>query len=264
MIDNSFYKNHVQRIGDQSLPAILFIPAFGDTSEVYTPLTETDLLNHYCLVLAELPGFGGAPPLNKPTTLENLASVVHSISNKEDAYIIVAHSVASIIASLAARQTSSVIDTIISLEGNLTPEDAYHSGTAADFNDAKEFHTAFLERLKKLAVEDPALIRFRAAVATANTKALWELGCDAHDFSSKHSPGKVLCQVNNVFYFYNPDNCPQATLGWLENNSINRVQLDGVSHWMSFHQPYLVAEKIVKVLSGIPRKNGCELNQGRV
>jgi|GEM_PF-945307 len=248
MINETFYKKHVRRYGNPDLPAILCIPAFGDSSEVYEPLLETKLINSYSLVLTELPGFGGSEPLDEPTTLENLARVVHSISKRENAQIVIAHSVASIITSLAAKQPSSIIDTIISLEGNLTPEDAYHSGTAASFDTAVEFHKTFLERLEGLEAEDPGIVRFRAAVAKANSTSLWELGCDAHNFSSKHSPGEVLCQANKVFYFYDPKNCPEATLIWLKENPINRVQLDGVSHWMSHHQPKLIAEKILEVL----------------
>lgn len=248
MIDNTFYKKHVRKFGNPDLPAILCIPAFGDSSEVYEPLLETKLLNSYSLVLADLPGFGGSEPLDEPTTLENLAKVVHAIAKREDARIVIAHSVASIITSLAAKQPSSIINTIISLEGNLTPEDAYHSGTAASFDNAAEFHKAFLERLDGLGAEDPGIVRFRAAVAKANSTSLWELGCDAHNFSSKYSPGEVLCQASKVYYFYDPKNCPEATLTWLKNNPINMVQLDGVSHWMSHHQPKLIAEKILEVL----------------
>lgn len=248
MINNTFYKNHVRRYGNPELPTILCIPAFGDSSEVYEPLLKTNLIDSYSLILTELPGFGGSQPLDEPTTLQNLARVVHSIAIRENARIVMAHSVASIITSLAAKQPSSIIDTIISLEGNLTPEDAYHSGTAASFDTAVEFHKAFLDRLEGLEAEDPGIVRFRAAVAKANSKALWELGCDAHAFSSRYSPGEVLCQTKNVFYFYDPKNCPEATLAWLQENPISRVQLDGVSHWMSHHQPKLIAEKILEVL----------------
>ena len=250
-MDDAFYDNYVQRLGDPDLPSILFVPCFGDTSEVYKPLAETDLRNKFRLVLIELPGFGGAPPLPEPTTLENLARVLRNLAARENAHVIVAHSVASIIASLAARHVSSKINTIVALEGNLTLEDAYYSGTAANFDDAESFRAAFLERLEKLGEGDAAVVRWRAAVATANSQSLWELGCDAFDFSSKYSPGRVLCQTRNVFYFYNPDNCPQATLDWLDGNPINRIQLDGVSHWMSFHQPRIVADKIAEVLSDL-------------
>lgn len=233
-----------------ALPTMLFVPAFGDESGVFAPLAETELARKYRLVAVDLPGFGGNPSMKKPATLKNLAEVVHQTATREQARIVVAHSVGSITASLAARHENSNIDTIISLEGNLTPEDAYHSGTAAGFENAVDFRSAFLERLDKLANDQPAIARYRSAVAKADPQSLWELGCAAHEFSSKNSPGDVLNETENVYYLYNPDNCPETTIEWLRNNPIRRVRMDGASHWKSFDQPHLLADKILQALDG--------------
>ena len=232
-----------------SSASILLVPAFGDGASAFEPLARTALASRYRLVPIDLPGFAGAPPLQAPTTLESLAGVVHETLRREGARIVVAHSVASIIASLAARRQPAAIDTIISLEGNLTAADAYFSGSAADYPTAADFRTAFLERLDAMAQDQPVVARYRKIVAQADPQALWELGCDARRFSEAQVPGEVLTETLDVWYLYNPDNCPEATLAWLSGNPIRRLQLDNATHWASVDRPELLSEKILQALT---------------
>lgn len=249
MRTNAQYENVIRSYGADVLPTMLFVPAFGDDSGVFSPLAETQLARRYRLVTFDLPGFGGTPRLETPATLENLADVVHLTAAREQARIVVAHSVGSITASLAARRETSTIDTIISLEGNLTAEDAYHSGTAAHYDNAADFRRAFLARLDSMAKDQPVIARYRSAVAKADPQSLWELGCDAYEFSSKNIPGDVLTETKNVYYLYNPDNCPNVTLEWLRNHPIRRLRMDGASHWKSVDQPHFLADKILQALN---------------
>ncbi len=215
---------------------------------MFEPLAGTRLALGRRLVPIDLPGFAGTPALQAPTTLERLAGVVHEAARREDAQIVVAHSVASIIVSLAARLQPTAIDTILSLEGNLTAEDAYFSGSAAEYSDAHAFRTAFLDRLDALAKDQPAVARYRRIVADADPRALWELGCDARRFSEQQVPGEVLSETPEVWYLYNQANCPEASLKWLSQSPLRRLRLKGASHWASVDRPDLLSEAILQAL----------------
>ena len=247
------YEHSVWRYGADALPAILFIAGFGDDSSMFIPLSETELASRHRLVMVDLPGFGNAAPLEVSTTLEALADVVYDLANKERTQVVVAHSVASIIVSLAARRSSSFIDTIISLEGNLTADDAYYSGTAADFDNAADFRRAFLARLDELAKSQQIIARYRSIVAKADPEAMWELGCDVRRFSATYVPGDILAETNRVCYLYNPENCPKASLEWLQGHPIPRLRMDGPTHWASVDQPRLVARNILEALNLLQR-----------
>lgn len=231
----------------EAQPAILFIAGFGDTAEMFADLHETRLVKSYRLLPLNLPGFG-APALKGETALEALARFVAGKAKETGAEIIVAHSVASIIASLAARQPDCSITTILSLEGNITLEDAYFSGTAADYDDPESFRTAFLKRLDEMAASAPIIARYRHSVAQADPLALWQLGRDARRFSARYVPGEILAAAADVTYFYNPENCPDSTLRWLDENPMQRVVLEKASHWQSVDQPALLADKILEAL----------------
>lgn len=231
-----------------SRPTILLIAGFGDDSSMFAGLRNTERADSYALVPLDLPGFG-VPRLTGDTTLQSLAEFVANKAVEKRAEIIVAHSVASIIASLAASTPACPLKTIISLEGNITADDAYFSGTAADYDSAEAFHSAFLSRLDKMAASAPIIARYRSKVAQADPVALWQLGCDAHRFSREQVPGEVLSEAADAIYFYNPENCPRSTLEWLDDNPMKRVILQDATHWKSVDQPALLAQKILGVLS---------------
>lgn len=223
---------------------MLMVAGFGDDASMFAPVLNTELAEKFHLLPLNLPGFG-APPLPAPTTLEQLADVVANAAREYDAELIMAHSVASITASLAARRNDCPIRTIVSLEGNITAEDAYFSGAAADYDGPEAFRVAFLARLDVMAVKSPIIRRYRNVVSHADPRTLWELGCDARAFSNSKRPGEVLRAAAEVLYLYNPDNCPQETLDWLSHNPIRRAVLTNASHWASVDQPHLLSDRIL-------------------
>jgi len=224
-------------------PAMLLIAGFGDNGSMFANLSQTSLADTHRLLPLDLPGFG-APALDTDTTLDALAMFVAAEAQRTGAEIVVAHSVASIIASIAARKPGCPLNTIVSLEGNITAEDAYFSGSAADYDSPGAFRQAFLGRLDEMAASTPIIARYREAVSHADPQALWQLGKDARQFSVTHVPGHVLAEAGAVTYIYNPANCPDATLSWLDQNPMDRIILESASRWPTVDQPEIVAEKI--------------------
>lgn len=231
----------------EARPTILFVAGFGDTAEMFAGLHETRLADSYHLLPVNLPGFG-APALEAETTLESLARFLADKARASGAEIVVAHSVASIVASLAARRPDCPVADILSLEGNITAEDAYFSGTAADYDDPRVFRAAFLQRLDEMAASAPIIARYRQCVSQADPLALWQLGTDARRFSEAQVPGDVLAASARVTYLYNPDNCPESTLRWLDAHPMKRIILEGATHWASVDRPAVLADKICEAL----------------
>ena len=227
---------------------IVCVAGFGDDASMFEPLLATALSREYHILPYSLPGFG-SPSLNGSHTLERLAVSLAAFCSSEEARIVLAHSVASIIATLAAQQPASPIEIVLSLEGNLTPEDAYFSGTASKYDDPIAFQSAFLARLDEMAISQPIIARYRSVVARASPQALWELGNDAFRFSQKQIPGEELMRAANVVYLYNLENLPSASIAWLNDSEIPRIKLEGATHWASVDQPNLLASKLQEAIS---------------
>ena len=231
------------------MKTIVCIAGFGDNASMFEPLMRTPLAREHSLIGMNLPGFG-APPISSPVTLQTLADALHEKLLEIEADVVMAHSVASIIAVLAAQKQGSPIELILSLEGNLTLDDAYFSGSAASYTGAETFRAAFLERLDSLAsTGGPEMARYRVQAALADTRSLWELGCDAHAYSLRCVPGEALAAARRAVYFYNPDNLPDASLNWLKQHSLERQILPGASHWPSIDQSTQLSETVLSVLS---------------
>lgn len=228
-------------------PVILFLSGFGDGASLFAKMHDTDLARDFDLRPLSMPGFG-APRQSDETTLKSLADWVVDQANVSGAEIVVAHSVASLVAALAAMVPGSPITRILSVEGNITAQDAYFSGTAADFPDPTSFRTAFLGRLTEMAKGNPVFAAFRDRVSAADPLALWQLGRDARRYSAQVVPGEILLAAAQAVYLYNPVNCPQSTLDWLDQNPMPRILMDGASHWPSIDQPDLLAQAIRQAL----------------
>lgn len=226
-------------------PIALCIAGFGDNASMFDNLLSTRASGRIRFIPLNLPGFG-AEPISE-TRLSTLADFVREQCRFFRADTIVAHSVASIIASLAAHRSGSNIRKIISLEGNLTAEDAYFSGTAADFDTPEAFLSAFLDRLSGM-VSEPMIERYRCRVKDADPEALWRLGKDARAFSLENCPGEILQIAARVLYLYNPVNCPETSIDWLEHSNLHKQVLAGASHWPTIDQPEAVADAIERFL----------------
>lgn len=231
------------------------LAGFGDNSNMYTPLLSSKLSGVVNIVPADLPGFGTSALKDRPTTLENLADVVARDALASGATIILAHSLSSIIASLAAAKCNNQIRMIVSLEGNLTRDDAYFSATAASYKSARAFRQEFLARLSRLADTHPMYGRYRKSVSLADENALWELGCDTYRFGLKHIPGEVLIRSAKVSYLFSKGNLSTSSLLWLAEQDIPRIELPGATHWVSLFQPHLLADAIIGVLSFSENQN---------
>ena len=162
--------------------------------------------------------------------------------------VLMGHSAASIVAGLVAAQPALGLGTVISLEGNLTEADAYFTGLAARYDEPHAFRRAFLTHLDDRAEHDRVLARYRSRVARVDPQALWTLGNDVAAYSKRHHPGEALLEAGRAHYLYNPANCPQATLDWLERSGMPATVLPGASHWPTVDVPGLVARAVLDIL----------------
>lgn len=239
----------VRATGPDSAPGILCLAGFGDDSSMFEPLKGTELVRRYRLVTVDLPGFGDEPPFfDRPGTLSNLGEVVRQVAETEGARTILAHSVASIVAAVAAGGDRDDGWTILSLEGNLTAADNYFSGQAEEYETPEEFRAGFLERLGQSARGDAILARYRNRVARADPRALWVLGREAAAYSRRIVPGDALMEVSDAAYLYNPANCPKTSLEWLAGSRLRKIELEGASHWATIDAPELVGQAVLQAL----------------
>jgi pimeloyl-ACP methyl ester carboxylesterase len=172
----------VRMAGPASGRTPLFVHAMADCGLAFTPLFATPLVEAFRLVVVDLPGFGASPRQNEVLTISQHAEAIVTLVRALDLsgpIGIVGHSVGSMIAVEAASRLDERFGGLFSIEGNLTAEDAYFSGRAADFDDPHGFKQRFLDDLWNMGQAQTILRRFHGTATMADAVAMWSLGRDA-------------------------------------------------------------------------------------
>jgi pimeloyl-ACP methyl ester carboxylesterase len=203
----------------------LCVPGFADGAGSWQPLLE--------LVDAEVADLSTAEPATISGHAELLVSLV------TEPVIFIAHSIGSPIAVEAAHQLGPRCLGLLSIEGNLTPEDAYFTGTAADYDNPEDFKRAHLARTKKLLAVGQAPESYAEAVATADASRMWTLGRDAraHDFGSRYR--SLTCPT---LYLWSASTTPPTTVDYLARHQIPARQLEANHHWPWFVDAEAIAD----------------------
>lgn len=235
--------------GPENAPAIVCLHGFADSGDMFRPLFDTELADRYRLLAVDLPGFGASPGRESVGTISEHAEALAALLDKAapDGRIgLVGHSVASPIAVETVARLAKPPLGLVSIEGNLTAEDAYFSGLAADYESPSAFKAAFLERVWEMARTQPILRRYHAGAVMADARAMWHLGRDAKRVSVGDRPGQALAAVSvPILYYWSPDNTAEATRDWIAASGIANRQFSGSSHWPSVDQPEDTAEVIM-------------------
>jgi pimeloyl-ACP methyl ester carboxylesterase len=211
---------------------VWFLHAFADSHLCFCGAFAHFKSERIRVVLFDLPGHGASPPRANGLTVEDavriLVNLIHLVSASR-AVVLVAHSMAAIIATKAARMLRSPPMLVISIEGNLTLADAYLSGQAAAFDDAAEFYSSFRSRILEMATRDEALRRFARAVESADAKTLWTLGRSVVDCAD---PGADFLRLSCPhIYYWDAPSTTANTRSFLARHAIRQRRTDGVGHW---------------------------------
>jgi pimeloyl-ACP methyl ester carboxylesterase len=233
---------------------LLFLHAFADCGLAFVPLFDTPLAERFRLVAVDLAGSGASPRQDDVLTIAQHAETIVAFARSlptPGKIGLVAHSVGSMIAVEAAPRLGELFGGLFSIEGNLTAEDAYFSGRAADFDDACLFKQRFLDDLWSMAQTQSSLRRFFATAVLADPVALWQLGRDARRMSTGDAPGQAYRRIRPSLYYWSPANTAETTRRWIADSDLDQRQFTNASHWPTLDQPNETARAIGAFFDGI-------------
>ncbi|MEV6596361.1 alpha/beta fold hydrolase [Actinoplanes sp. NPDC051346] len=218
------------------------MPGFADNARSWQPLIEELADETVAVTVADLPGFG-ASPAHPPLSIEGCGDLVADLVLRESAepVTLIGHSLGSVIAVEAAYRLGRRCSGVVSIEGNLTPEDAYFSGRAADHQDAVEFKNVFSARVRGLVADGHAPSSYAEAVDASDAESMWVLGRDARARGASGEFGDRYrhLPVRNL-YLWASSTTPPETRNYLLEHSIPQYRLPVEHHW-----PWSVGADIV-------------------
>lgn len=217
---------------------VWFIHALADSHRSFQHAFAAPLAARVRLFLFDLPGHGASRPRPAGLTVEEAARVcrdliaTHSTSRR---VVLVAHSMAGIIATRTALLLERSPALVISVEGNLTPADAYYTGQAGRFDDPNRFHAYFHETVVGLAEKNEAMRRFSENVGKADPKTIWTLG---RSVLSYQTPGLDYLQLDcPSCYYWDPASVTADARQFLDSHDMRRRTFPGCGHWPMVTSP---------------------------
>jgi pimeloyl-ACP methyl ester carboxylesterase len=244
----------VRRVGDGDARKLLCLHGFADSGLMFLPLSETALLEYFELVLIDLPGFGGSPSKPGVALIRDYAGAVAelaSIISRHEPVGLIGHSIASAIAVAASDLLSHPPIGVFSIEGNLTEDDAYFTGKAADWEGAEPFKEAFLNEIWEMSVSNIELRRYFGGVIMAQAPAMWCLGRDAKRVSAGDSVGHAYRALKvPSLYYWSEATTPVRTRRFIDAYSIPNRQYTAASHWPTIAAPEATANAIIEFFLG--------------
>lgn len=240
----------VRRAGDGDARKLLCLHGFADSGLMFLPLTETALPDYFELVLVDLPGFGGSPSKPGVALIRDYARIVAelaSVVSRRESVGLIGHSIASAIAVAASELLSPPPIGVFSIEGNLTEDDAYFTGKAADWEGAEPFKKAFLNEIWEMGASNIELRRYFGGVIMAQASAMWSLGKDAKRVSVGDSVGHAYRALKvPSLYYWSEATTPARTRQFIDAYSIPNRQYTAASHWPTVADPEATANAIIE------------------
>jgi pimeloyl-ACP methyl ester carboxylesterase len=231
-----------------------FLHGFGESHLCFRGAFAQPIAERMRIFLFDLPGCGASPPRAAGLTIEEAADVCRSLIVKLSSsrrIVLVGHSVAGIIATRTAQMPDYSPGLVLSVEGNLTPADAYFSGQAANFDEPESFYTWFQSKILEMAKHDEVFRRYSCSLQLADPRTLWTLG---RSVLSYPNPGRDFLSLScPSTYYWDPASTTDDTKEFLAGHSFRQRKLEGLGHWPMIKSPtqfYAAVEQ--DVLSIVP------------
>lgn len=240
---------------------VIAVHGFADEGRTFETLADTQLTQDFELIMPDLPGFGASPArldgqADIGTLADSILALVDAVSPHRPVYLM-GHSIGSAIAVAAAIKRPDAVAHVLSIEGNLTPSDAYFTGQAVNYDDPKQFKQIFLDKLSELTQAQPELVRYIAAVKKADPNSMWTLGCSAFENGKRNGFGKALVSLQSLgvgaTYVWGRDNFKEETHHFVTDRltagHVAVHEFKSGTHWYMIDAPQETARIAVQAFS---------------
>ncbi|HEY5818277.1 MAG TPA: alpha/beta hydrolase [Mesorhizobium sp.] len=236
---------------------ILCLHGFGDNGSMFLPLEDTDTAKAFSFVCPDIPGMGASPLDNDLVSVDDYAKWLIRVTREISIFGpvgLVAHSAASPVAVRAIELEPDLFCGLFSIEGNLTENDAFFSGKAADYDDPELFKAALLKTIWRDGEKDKNAGRFYSTIAQCDAQALWRFGRLIKSIGAGAGRAFVSLAVPRVYY-WSRTSTNGDTRAFIESHRFDSVTYDG-GHMPTLESPDETANAIAKFFE--PAFEACE------
>lgn len=210
---------------------VWFHPAFGDSALSYRHAFDSVLAESARVFVYDPPGHGASPPRLGGLTIDKCVRIWCRLIAQFSASrptVLVGHSMAGIIATRVALRLQPQPALVVGVEANLTREDAYFSGRAAQFDKPAAFCASLRSQLHGLARRDECARYFISSLEFADAFTLWTLG---RSVAAQRDPGAAFRGLRcPKIHYWDAQGAARHTREYIAHYRLPDRRLDGSGH----------------------------------
>jgi pimeloyl-ACP methyl ester carboxylesterase len=237
----------VRRLGDPSLPCLIWIHGLGESSVSFEPVVAA--LPRHQHILVDLPGYGRSPHPDTAVPLVDVAAhLAHWLANQPPA-VLIGHSLGGVLAQLVAEQAPAAVRGVIDVDGNLTRGDCTFSAAAAAYSLADFVDHGFAELRAQVYAKGATQVPLRgyhAAMCFASPQVFYRHAVDLLELSSSDTlaPRLAALPCSKLFVAGVPDGISAISRARLDAVGVPWVGLEPAGHWVYLDQLARFAELV--------------------
>ncbi len=230
----------------------------GESGIPFFPLLASEVARRHRIVVPDLPGFGASPPFaTEDASFERMVAHIQQLIvafSGARRIALVGHSIGAMIATELVGRLGEQVRSLISIEGNLTPADAYLTGLAAAHADPMTYLRLLLDRIgAEAAAGEPGAAGLVASLYFADPTSLWELARTAAARSTVDRAGAAFAAAGcRKHYYYGDRSLSAAARDFLSSQQFHVRAFPGLGHWLMVEAPDSFQRAILQDLSGSP------------
>jgi len=230
----------------------------GESGIPFFPLLGSEVARRHRIVVPDLPGFGASPPFaDGAASFERMVAHMRQLIaafSGERRIAFVGHSIGAMIATELVGPLGEQVQSLISIEGNLTPADAYLTGLAAAHAHPIAYQRLLFDRIgAEAAAGEPGAAGLVASLHFADPASLWELARTAAARSTTDQAGAAFAAAAcRKHYYYGDRSLSAAARDFLSAQQFHVRIFPGQGHWLMVEAPDSFHQAILQDLSESP------------
>jgi len=221
--------------------SVWYVHGFCCSGHLYENVFDSVLCDDFSIYMPDFPGFGASPPASPPHTVADsarlLSDLIGEVGGDGPAFLL-SHSLGGIVGTKAAMDLGGIVKGYVSVEGNLTRQDAFLTGMSADFGDAGTFYDHLAEIFLPMVQADPSLRRFVAGFLSADPDSVLTWGTSCAEATGETAAGDEfrLLQIPTLFV-WGGKSLPAMSRDYIERHGVNHIEFPNAGHNVMVDEP---------------------------
>lgn len=221
--------------------SVWYIHGFCCSGHLYDNVFDSVLCDDFSIHMPDFPGFGASPPASPPHTVADSARLLSGLIRRvggDGPVFLLSHSLGGIVGTKAAMELGGIVKGYVSVEGNLTRQDAFVTGLSADFNDAGAFYEHLTQMFLPMVQNDPSLRRFVAGFLSADPDSVLVWGKSCAEATGETAAGDEFRALPiPTLFVWGEKSLPEMSREYIERHCMNHLPFPNAGHNVMVDEP---------------------------